>query len=80
MTVVPVSLLHSANVAAEKLGGQGAELLEPALMKFAETGGSRAVLLPLFFGPSGALTDYLPDPVAIPLLPDQGSCLFGQLG
>ncbi len=61
MTVVPVSLLHSANVAAEKLGGQGAELLEPALMKFAETGGSRAVLLPLFFGPSGALTDYLPE-------------------
>ena len=65
MRFVPVSLLHSSKVSADKLGGKEAELLEAALIKFAEDGGSRAILLPLFFGPSGALTDYLPERLSL---------------
>lgn len=57
--VVPTSLLHSGRVKAEALNGEPAQLLESALERFAETGG-RAVVLPLFFGPSGAMRDYLP--------------------
>lgn len=62
--VRPVSLLHSSGVPAEDLGGRRAELLEPALLEFARRGGRRAVVLPLFFGPSAALTEYVPQRVA----------------
>ncbi len=58
--VRPVSLLHSSGVAPRELNDEPAQLLEPALLQFARQGGRRAVLLPLFFGPSGALTEYLP--------------------
>lgn len=60
--VQAVSLLHSSGVPKEELGGVAAELLEPALLKWLSLHpeGS-AVLLPLFFGPSGALTDYIPE-------------------
>ncbi len=59
--VQAVSLLHSSNVDAAELGGQPARLLEPALADFATNNPQgRAVALPLFFGPSGALTEYLP--------------------
>jgi sirohydrochlorin ferrochelatase len=61
LPVQAVSLLHSTNVSAEALGGERARLLEPALtahfMQFPE---GEAVLIPLFFGPSAALTDYVP--------------------
>ncbi|MBP8257194.1 MAG: cobalamin biosynthesis protein CbiX [Opitutaceae bacterium] len=58
--VSPVSLLHSNAVSAEDLHGHPAELLESAL-RTAIAGGIRSVaLLPLFFGPSGAIVDYLP--------------------
>jgi sirohydrochlorin ferrochelatase len=60
LPVRPTSLLHSSRVKAADLGGQPAQLLEPALEQFAEKGGESAVLLPLFFGPSGAMRDYLP--------------------
>jgi len=59
-TVVPTSLLHSGRVKAEDLNGEPAQLLEPALEQFAANGGQSAVVLPLFFGPSGAMRDYLP--------------------
>ena len=60
-----VSLLHSTRVAAEELDGMPAQLLEPALDGwFTERPRGRALLLPLFFGPSGALTDYVPDRLA----------------
>ncbi len=62
--VKPVSLLHSSGVAAAELDGKPAELLEPALQHFAAVGGREAVLLPLFFGPSGALTGYVPERLA----------------
>jgi sirohydrochlorin ferrochelatase len=56
-----VSLLHSSAVDAAGLGGQPAQLLEPALNEFlAGRPEADVVVLPLFFGPSGALTDYVP--------------------
>ncbi|HEY9248411.1 MAG TPA: cobalamin biosynthesis protein CbiX [Rariglobus sp.] len=61
MPVQAVSLLHSSNVPAEALGGEPARLLEPALTahfdRFPE---GEALLVPLFFGPSAALTEYVP--------------------
>jgi hypothetical protein len=60
-----VSLLHSTRVPAAELDGEPAQLLEPALDAwFAAHPGGRALLLPLFFGPSGALTDYVPERLA----------------
>ena len=60
LPVEPVSLLHSSGVPAEKLGGKSAEILEPALERRIAAGQDKFFILPLFFGPSGALTDYLP--------------------
>jgi sirohydrochlorin ferrochelatase len=60
-----VSLLHSSAVPAEQLQGERARLLEPALLDWLAAGQEGpAVLLPMFFGPSAALTDYVPDRVA----------------
>jgi hypothetical protein len=47
-------------VPAGKLGGTVAEILEPALERRLAMGISEFLILPLFFGQSGALTDYLP--------------------
>jgi sirohydrochlorin ferrochelatase len=58
--VEPVSLLHSSAVPAEKLAGIPAEILEPALGRRLAAGQTEFIIVPLFFGPSGALTDYLP--------------------
>jgi len=58
--VEAVSLLHSSAVPAEKLGGAPAEILEPALERRISSGQNDFLVIPLFFGPSGALTDYLP--------------------
>ncbi|HEY0943642.1 MAG TPA: cobalamin biosynthesis protein CbiX, partial [Opitutaceae bacterium] len=55
-----VSLLHSSAIDPAELDGEPAELLEPALDAYFASGGRSAVLLPLFFGPSAALTDYVP--------------------
>ncbi|PTY02707.1 cobalamin biosynthesis protein CbiX [Opitutaceae bacterium EW11] len=60
--VEPVSLLHSSGVPASELGGVSARLLEPALTEWLSASpDGEAVLLPLFFGPSAALTDYVPE-------------------
>jgi len=58
--VEPVSMLHSSGVSAAKLDGQPAEILEPALERRLAAGQSEFLVVPLFFGPSGALTEYLP--------------------
>ncbi len=58
--VEPVSLLHSSAVPAEKLGGTPAETLESALERRLTAGQKDFLVVPLFFGPSGALTEYLP--------------------
>ena len=60
-TVHPVSLLHSSWIDPAALAGRPAELLEPALDRFLAEGGREGVLVPLFFGPSAALTDYVPE-------------------
>ncbi|HWA28633.1 MAG TPA: CbiX/SirB N-terminal domain-containing protein [Lacunisphaera sp.] len=62
--VAPVSLLHSSGVPAEKLGGTAAEILEPALECRLQAGQMDFLVVPLFFGPSGALTEYLPGRIA----------------
>ncbi len=59
--VEPVSLLHSSGVPAEQLGGTRAEIFEPAVVRRAEAGGREFLIVPLFFGPSRALTEYLPE-------------------
>ena len=64
LTVGPVSLLHSSAIAAEKLGGQPAEILGPALERRLAAGQGEFIIVPLFFGPSRALTEYLPENLA----------------
>jgi sirohydrochlorin ferrochelatase len=62
LPVEPVSLLHSTRIPAEELDGVPAKLLEPALDAwFSINPQGKALLLPLFFGPSGALVDYVPE-------------------
>lgn len=56
--VSPVSLLHSHKVAPEELGGRRAEIVARALER--REGRRRIVFLPLFLGPSRAVTEYLP--------------------
>ena len=58
--IEPISLLHSSKVPPDQLNGIGAEILEPALERRIKAGQQEFLILPLFFGPSGALTDYLP--------------------
>jgi sirohydrochlorin ferrochelatase len=58
--VHPVSLLHSHKIAPEKLGGLQAWTFERFIRSQYEQGRTRFGIIPLFFGPSGALTDYLP--------------------
>jgi sirohydrochlorin ferrochelatase len=61
--VRPVSLLHSSGIDPSLLGGQPAEILEPTLRSLAIAGQNDVLIIPLFFGPSAALTDYLPNRV-----------------
>lgn len=61
--IEPVSLLHSSGVMPDNLGGTPAEIFEPAVARRAENGARAFLILPLFFGPSRALTEYLPERV-----------------
>ncbi|HEY0865526.1 MAG TPA: cobalamin biosynthesis protein CbiX [Lacunisphaera sp.] len=62
--VAPVSLLHSSGIDPQKLGGEPAEILFPSLERRLAAGQNDFILLPLFFGPSRALTEYLPENLA----------------
>lgn len=62
--ILPVSLLHSSAVDVAELGGEPAETLEPALRRSLREGQENFLLLPLFFGPSRALTESLPKRIA----------------
>jgi sirohydrochlorin ferrochelatase len=62
--VAPVSLRHSDAVPAASLGGHPAEVLDFALESRARAGVDRFLVIPLFFGPSGALTGDVPASVA----------------
>lgn len=58
--VTAAPLLHANKIPPDKVGGEKVEILENLLRK-AYLGGDREwSLLPLFFGPSGAILDYLP--------------------
>ena len=57
--VEPVSLLHSSAIDAGELDGVTAEIFEPYVYRrAAEEGLRRFMVLPLFFGPSGAIDGY----------------------
>lgn len=62
--VHPVSLLHSSKVPKESLDGKPADILEPFLSRHARLGTRDFVVVPLFFGPSRALTKLIPETVA----------------
>lgn len=59
--VRPISLLHSSAIDPGLIGGRPAEIFEPALKRLAARGCRDILVLPLFIGPSFAITDYLPE-------------------
>ncbi|HVT72416.1 MAG TPA: CbiX/SirB N-terminal domain-containing protein [Lacunisphaera sp.] len=62
--VEPVSLLHSSAIDAAQLDGRAAEILVPALERRLAAGREEFVIVPLFFGPSQALTAFVPECLA----------------
>lgn len=58
--VEPVSLLHSHKIPAEKLNGTPATIVKRRMRELLAEGQREFVILPLFLGPSLAITDYLP--------------------
>ena len=64
-SVHPVSLQHADKVPATDLDGHPANTFGPFLWEQAGRGNRRFLVLPLFFGPSRALTDWIPEQVAL---------------
>jgi len=62
--VEAASLLHSYKIPAEELEGRRAVSLGPLAEQLAAQGMTELVVLPFFFGPSQALTRYLPERLA----------------
>jgi len=60
LQVEPASLLHANRVSAEALGGEKAMILEETLRRALSQGETEFYVIPLFFGPSRALTEYIP--------------------
>lgn len=58
--VEPVSLLHASKVDPQLLGGEPARTFERSLKAAWAEGVRRIWVQPFFFGPSRAITDYLP--------------------
>lgn len=58
--VEPVSLLHSHKIDAGKLRGAPATIVKRRMRELIQAGQREFVVLPLFLGPSLAITDYLP--------------------
>ncbi|WP_295451052.1 CbiX/SirB N-terminal domain-containing protein [uncultured Thiodictyon sp.] len=69
--VHPVSLLHADRIAAHTVGGQPADTLEPWLRRALAAGRRDFLLVPLWFGPSRALTEFIPT-LALELKRDYG--------
>lgn len=63
-TVQATSLLHSNKIPAEEVEGIPAITLGPAVERSAEQGATEIIVVPFFFGPSKALTGYLPERMA----------------
>lgn len=62
-TVHPVSLLHANRVPAQALDGRRADTFEPFLRRQVPAGARDFLVLPLFFGQSGALSGFIPETV-----------------
>lgn len=62
--VEPVSLLHSHKVPAEKLDGRAATIVRRRLRECISVGQRNFIFLPLFLGPSLAVSEYLPKLIA----------------
>ncbi|MBS9403577.1 cobalamin biosynthesis protein CbiX [Halomonas sp. TRM85114] len=62
--VEAASLLHSYKIPAEKLDGHKAVSLGPLAERYAAEGVTELLVLSFFFGPSQALTGYLPERLA----------------
>ena len=89
--VHPVSTMHSTKIDPALLGGQPAVIFEGAVQQAKTDGIDELIVLPLFIGPSRAITEYLPKvfadarPGAMkltirqPLFGDDGSELIGML-
>lgn len=58
-TVEPVSLLHSHKISPEKLNGKPATIVKRRLRECFRLGQREFVVVPLFLGPSLAITEYL---------------------
>jgi len=61
--VHPVSLLHSDRVPASELGGEPAVTFVSFMTAHINQGMRDFIVLPLFFGPSRAVTQYIPEQV-----------------
>jgi len=62
--VSPVSLLHSSKVPPERLDGVPAETFIPAIRRRLHAGRRRFRVAPFFFGPSRALSEFIPGKIA----------------
>jgi sirohydrochlorin ferrochelatase len=63
--VVPASLLHSSKIPAEELENVPAVNLEKRLRIWLEEGEREFTIIPFFFGPTGAIVDYLPKRLSV---------------
>jgi len=89
--VRPVSTMHSTKIDPALLGGEPAVIFEQAVRQAKADGIDELAVLPLFIGPSRAITEYLPkvfadaEPGAMklsirpPLFGDDGAGLTGML-
>ena len=89
--VHPVSTMHSTKIDPALLGGQPAVIFEGAVQQAKADGIDELVVLPLFIGPSRAITEYLPKvfadaqpgtmklSICQPLFGEDGSELTGML-
>jgi sirohydrochlorin ferrochelatase len=58
--VHPVSVLHSNKVSAELLANRPAQIFSEAVQEAAKDGIKTIIILPLFLGPSLAITEFIP--------------------
>lgn len=59
--IEPVSVLHSSKISVDRLDGQPAEIFETAIAQRLKSGKRSFLVIPFFFGPSRALTEFLPE-------------------
>lgn len=64
LEILPSSLLHSSKVPAGELEGEAAVNLERRIRLLVEAGERAFTVIPFFFGPTAALTSYLPERLA----------------